>query len=348
MKTLTLLLLATASLLPAQTPAKKPPAPASKPVAAASAATLQQGHATLADLQRDFQEKKFAALDLYAKTHAEAKDAGDALDEAVNLAQTLKHHDHVLRLTETYLKAHADGSHALAMHSARGEALSGKGDLVGAQKSYETAIEMAGDNIQGMVAATTALAEMLVSNGKKDEAKKVLADAGEKRSDVRGLKEHLEGIAANYDIIGSEPKAMGQNDIAGKAIDLAEYKGKVLLIDFWATWCGPCMAELPNVIAAYDKFHGQGFEILGISFDEDREAFDKCVADRKMTWRHHYDGKGWKNEIGQAYGISSIPATYLIGKDGKVVAVGLRGDALEKQLTKLLGEKNAPPSAPKK
>ena len=349
MKTLTTLVLATATLLPAQAPAKKPNAPGAKPVAAAAAAAVAQGHATLADLQRDFQEKKFAALDLYAKTHADAKDVGDALNEAVSLAQTLKHHDHVLRLTETYLKTNADGSHALAMHRARGDALSGKGDVPGAQKAYELAIEKAGDDIGGMVEATTALAEMLVSHGKKDEAKKVLSDAGEKRSDVRGLKEHLEGIAATYDLIGSEPKAMGQNDITGKAIDLAEYKGKVLLIDFWATWCGPCMAELPNVIAAYDKFHAQGFEILGISFDEDREAFDKCIADRKMTWRHHYDGKGWKNEIGQAYGISSIPATYLVGKDGKVVAVGLRGDALEKQLSKLLGEKGAAPaSAPKK
>ncbi len=239
---------------------------------------------------------------------------------------------------------------AAQMHLARGDALANKGDVAAAQKVFEKLQNDAGDDVQQFVEATTKLADLLVANGKKDEGIKVLSDAGEARQDVRGLKQHLSGIAKNYEVIGTEPTAMGQNDIAGKAIDLAEYKGKVLLIDFWATWCGPCMAELPNVIAAYEKFHGKGFEILGISLDEDREAFDKCIADRKMTWRHHFDGKGWKNEVAQAYGVNSIPATYLVGKDGKVVAVGLRGEKLEKELARLLASdvKPVPASAPAK
>ena len=111
------------------------------------------------------------------------------------------------------------------------------------------------------------------------------------------------------------------------------------MIDFWATWCGPCVGELPNVLAAYEKYHAKGFEILGISLDQDKGAFEKFIADRKMTWRHYFDGKGWQNEVAQLYGVNSIPATYLIGPDGKIVAVGLRGEALGRQLAKMLDGK---------
>lgn len=343
MKLLLAAAVATACVLPAQAPAKKPDG---KPVAA-SAAAPAKAHATLADLQRDFQEKKFAALDTYAKVNPTAKDAPEAIVEAVELAKTLKQPDHVLRLVEQYLKASEAGPAAMQMRLARGEALRDKNDLPGAQKVFEQVAADAGDDVNTFVEATTSLADMLVAAGKKDEGIKVLTDAGDAHSSVRGLKQHLAGIAKNYEVIGTEPIAMGQNDIADKPIDLAEYKGKVLLIDFWATWCGPCMAELPNVIAAYEKYHAKGFEILGVSLDEDREAFDKCIADKKMSWRHHFDGKGWKNEIAQAYGVQSIPATYLVGKDGKIVAVGLRGDKLEKELERMLsGDKK--PAAPAK
>jgi thiol-disulfide isomerase/thioredoxin len=332
MKLAILFLLASTAALVAQEPAAKAPAAAEAPAAAAAQAS---GHATLAALQADFQQKKFAALDAYAKANPKASDVGDALTEAVQLAQELGRPDDVLRLADVCLAT--DGSN-LAMHLARAGSLRDKGDVAGAQKVFEKVIADAGDDVNSVVEGSTQLADMLVGNGQKEAGLKVLADVGEQHSKVRGLKQHLEGIAKNYELIGTEPTAMGQNDTAGKPIDLAEYKGKVLLIDFWATWCGPCIAELPNVIAAYQKHHDKGFEILGVSLDEDRAAFEKFIADKKMTWRHHFDGNGWKNEIGQAYGVQSIPATYLVGPDGKVAAVGLRGDKLEKEVAKLLAK----------
>jgi len=350
MKLHSFLFVAVASLLPAQAPAKSKPAVAQKP-APASAVAAAPAHTTLAELQSDFQAKKFTALDAYLKAHADAKDADAALVEAVELAKTLGRHDQALRFADQYLKQFADGSAKGAMRMARAGALRSTGDAAGAQKALEQVIETAGDDVNGLVEATTTLAEMLVEGGKKDEAIELLGVVGASQSKVRGLKEHLAGIAEGYQLIGTEPKALGQNDTAGKPIDLAAYKGKVVLLDFWATWCGPCIGELPNVIAAYEKYHAKGFEIVGISLDEDRAAFEKFIVDRKMTWRHQFDGKGWKNECAVAYGIQSIPATYLIDQDGKIVAMGLRGEQLGQRLARLLDAPKADagkPAAPKK
>ncbi|HEX5050440.1 MAG TPA: TlpA disulfide reductase family protein [Planctomycetota bacterium] len=129
---------------------------------------------------------------------------------------------------------------------------------------------------------------------------------------------------------GSDPVAFKVKDMDGKDVSPADYKGKVLLIDFWATWCGPCMGELPNVLEVYQQYHDKGFEILGISLDRDT-GHDKLVStikDRGMSWRHVYDGKFWSAEVAQIYDVQSIPFTVLIGKDGKVIGTSLRGDKL--------------------
>jgi peroxiredoxin len=118
-------------------------------------------------------------------------------------------------------------------------------------------------------------------------------------------------------------------DTAGEALSIARFKGKVVLLDFWATWCGPCIQELPNVLETYENHHKNGFEIIGISLDKDEEALTKFVKSKSMTWPQYYDGKGWQNELAQKYGVRSIPATYLIDGEGKIVAKNLRGPALE-------------------
>ena len=114
--------------------------------------------------------------------------------------------------------------------------------------------------------------------------------------------------------------------------------GKVVLVDFWATWCPPCVAEMPNVIAAYNQYHDQGFEIIGISLDQDKDALLAFTKENKMPWPQYFDGKGWSNEIAGQYGIRGIPATFLIGKDGKIAATDLRGPALKSKLDELLAK----------
>lgn len=169
-----------------------------------------------------------------------------------------------------------------------------------------------------------------------ENAKAFLADleAREHRM-VRGMKGKVLDIEL---LAGKAPPAIEVTALDGKPLSLGDYEGKVLLIDFWATWCGPCIRELPNVKEVYAKYKDKGFDILGVSLDRDgaREKLEKFIQENEMPWRQIYDGKGWESEVGSLYGVSSIPKTYLLDKEGKVVEVGLRGEALGKTVAKYL------------
>lgn len=128
---------------------------------------------------------------------------------------------------------------------------------------------------------------------------------------------------------GSFPHAFSVRDIGNKPHSIAAYKGKVLLLDFWATWCGPCVEEMPNVLAAYRKHRKAGFEVLGISLDEDRPSLVDFVKTNHIPWPQTYSGKGWQDSLVAKYRVKAIPFTLLIGRDGKIAAVNPRGEELE-------------------
>jgi hypothetical protein len=124
---------------------------------------------------------------------------------------------------------------------------------------------------------------------------------------------------------------------AGQLMELSDLKGKVVLIDFWASWCGPCRAENPNVVKMYRKFKNKGFTVFSVSLDEEPIKWREAIAKDQLEWNTHVsDLKGWKSSVVATFGIEAIPFTVLVNQEGKIIGKNLRGEKLEEALTKLL------------
>lgn len=155
---------------------------------------------------------------------------------------------------------------------------------------------------------------------------KLLADFGAK----------MAGIGRRLDLVGQEMKLEGTT-VSGEAFDWKAYRGKVVLVDYWATWCGPCVEELPNVKENYDKYHDKGFEVVGISLDTDFGPLRRFLAKHEIPWACLFEeGAGTDHPMASYYGVMQIPTTMLVDRDGKVVSVGVRGSELGRQLAELL------------
>lgn len=129
--------------------------------------------------------------------------------------------------------------------------------------------------------------------------------------------------------IRTKPLELFFTSVDGRKVDMAELRGKVVLLDFWATWCPPCVAEAPKLVETYKKFHERGLEIIGISLDQNREALEKFTKDNGMTWPQFFDGKGWDNEFAQRFKIQSVPTMWLFGRDGRLKDASARGERLD-------------------
>jgi peroxiredoxin len=126
-------------------------------------------------------------------------------------------------------------------------------------------------------------------------------------------------------------------DMSGKPLSTANYLGKVVLIDFWATSSETSRTELPHVMAAYSKYHDQGFEIIGISLDQDQARFTGFTQAMGLTWPEYFDGQGWQNKLAVKYGVEKIPTTYLLDREGKIIGKDFHGEALSAAVAKALG-----------
>ena len=136
--------------------------------------------------------------------------------------------------------------------------------------------------------------------------------------------------------MGQRFPGFSEQDLTGNPLSLAAYRGKVTMVDFWATWCGPCKAELPNVIATHQKYYAQGFDIIGVSLDENRNTLTSFVQASGMDWAQYFDGLGWENKLAKQYGVKSIPMDYLLDRHGIILGKELRGAALGAAVEKAL------------
>jgi len=139
--------------------------------------------------------------------------------------------------------------------------------------------------------------------------------------------------------IGKIAPDFTQDDPEGNPVSLSEILGsKILLVDFWAAWCGPCRNENPNVVAVYNEFHDKGFDVLGVSLDREKDDWLKAIEDDKLTWTHVSDLKYWENEAAQLYAVNSIPANFLLDSNGEILATNVRGPELREKVAEILGE----------
>jgi len=270
----------------------------------------------------------------------EAADAGD--DGALAQLQT--------RATEVVKdpKASDDAKlHAFAMnHMAQWERKNKKHDLESnpaeSQKAYVEAFFAAADvlpnkdEIFKMLLLQAKSGREFTDEEKRGIAQRVLDHPDASESIKASAKTALAG-EKGYAV--GKPLELSFTALDGTKINLADMKGKVVLIDFWATWCGPCVAEMPNVKSVYDKYHAQGFEILGISLDTSKDDLEKFLKKNSIPWPQYFDGKQWNNDISFRFGIGGVPTEWVIDKKGILRETNARGGNLAQLVDQLLQQK---------
>ena len=172
-----------------------------------------------------------------------------------------------------------------------------------------------------------------------DQQKEVLAMTSDEYKAKKNIKRIVDRLDAMEAVaIGKEYIDFTMKNPKGEYVSLSDYvgKGKYVFVDFWASWCGPCRDEMPNVVSAYNKYKNKGFEIVGVSLDKDEDKWIQGIKDLKMTWPQMSDLKLWESEVVGLYAIQGIPFTILLDKDGKIIAKNLRGEALDAKLAELM------------
>lgn len=205
-------------------------------------------------------------------------------------------------------------------------------------ESKSPEMQMASAQMAGLVG------QILESQGQEKEAAKFYRQMSERlaKSDHEALHQaaqQLEGSARKLELVG-QPMPISGKLVDGGKFDGAQFKGKVVLVDFWATWCGPCVAELPNVKEVYQKYHDRGFEVVGISLDEELDTLTKFIKEEHLPWPILFEGgeetSGWQHPLAKQYGVTAIPMAVLIDRQGKVVTLNARGERLGTMVEELL------------
>jgi peroxiredoxin len=278
-----------------------------------------------------------ADLSRYLREHPRADDRDQAYAALFNKAIEHDWFPETEPVALQYLKDEPEGPvRALAqIITTMGRAQAGR---------YDEALSRFKDLMQGLgkteqedfaTSFSDTFAGAATSAGEFAVARQVYQVLQEKFPESSGIRDKAAKELVRLEKVGKPAPGFDAQDLNGKSIRLESLRGKYVLVDFWATWCAPCITELPRLQEAFRKYHGAGFEILGVSLDETRTPVVDFVNVRKLPWLQLHNGTAGADLV-EAFGVSSIPATYLVDPDGKIIRLDLRGQALETTLAKLI------------
>lgn len=322
---------------------KRPRKTLSLVIAAALAATSQAlaadqpARSSVAEIQAEHDRALIRDLSAYVKAHPKADDRDQAYSSLFNKAIE---HDWFAETEPTaleYLKNDPEGPVKPLAQIVNCMARAQAGQFEAALAGYKDLMKGLGRPEQEEFAAsfTENFAGTAITAGEFAVARQIYETLNSRFQESPNLRQKVQTELARIDKVGKPAPSVSTQDLSGKPVRLDSLKGKYVLVDFWATWCGPCVLELPRLLQAYEKYHVAGLEIVGVSLDENRGAVVDFVKARKLPWPQIHNASA-SSDIAEAFGVGSIPANFLIDPEGNVTRLDLRGASVEKALAKLI------------
>lgn len=290
---------------------------------------------------REVRKQYLAALENYLGGRPDAKDREETYVYVTQIALNLEEIKKVQDVAAAYFKEFPKGVKATDVLKAEFLALISQAATIDQSRDVLKRLRVEfGQDQKELLAFQNALAGAYVKHERFVEACAVY-DEILKLDFVKKTPqtaEYFENQKADLEDIGKPFEDFQVKSIDGQDLSVSRYRGKVVLVDFWATWCQPCMQALPQVIELYQKYQAQGLEIIGISLDKDLNQLKKVIQEKEVKWLQAADGQGWQSQLAEKYGIQSIPATFLLDRDGRIYRKDLQGQPLENAVKKLIAK----------
>ncbi|UCD27476.1 MAG: TlpA family protein disulfide reductase [Planctomycetota bacterium] len=287
---------------------------------------------------RTLEIKRLASLENYLERAPESE-RRRVLMNMLKTADFLRQYDKVISTSGTILKNYAKDPDKWKVLNARFEALMNSGRLDQAYQEWEKACGNVNlQNWQSVFETGMNISDRFIEARQVDKTKAIYNTLRKKLTFVGDLEMLLKMKEQQLFWVGrTAPPIMGK-DLDGKKVDWADYRGKVVLLEFWATWCGPCIAQMPQIKNVHEQFHPQGFEIIGINLDYTIDALKNFIKQNQIPWRQLFDSQSYSSPNAISYNVTSIPASFLIGPDGKIVMSGDPTFGWERVVSRLLAK----------
>jgi peroxiredoxin len=306
-------------------------------ITAPAARCAEPPAASVAEIQAKHDRALIRELSEYLAVHPTAVDRDQAYAALFNKAIEHDWFAEVEDLGRRYLKTDPEGPVKALAQIVQTMARAQAGRYEDALARFRELIKGLDPTEQEEFAASfsDSFAGQAITAGEYNIARQAYAALLDRFDESPNLRKKVQGDLKRLDQVGKTAPSFAAEDIQGRAIRSDAYRGKYVLLDFWATWCGPCIAELPRLQAAYRAYHDAGLEVIGVSLDESKDAVVDFVKARRIPWLQVHNA-GAASDLVQAFGVSSIPATYLIDPEGTIIRLDLRGKALDEALARLI------------